>query len=153
MSSFFKALTKPDHDDDPEKAVIVAAANLLQIGEFQLLQLAYKDWFGEELSPADVDGLFTRYMLHDEITPWMRHFARKILAAHESGDIDIDAAQWHRYDSVYTTQVPNGVRRFVGACLVLATLVFGSLWISGHAAGLHGSLFPPYFEADEKSKE
>ena len=40
---FFKALLRPDREEleSKEKAVISAAANLLQIGEFQLLQLAY----------------------------------------------------------------------------------------------------------------
>ena len=41
MGGFFHTLIKPDHDDDPEQGVIAEAANILQIGEFQLLQLAY----------------------------------------------------------------------------------------------------------------
>ena len=36
---------KPDWDDDPKRSEIRYAANLLQIGEFQLIQLAYNIWF------------------------------------------------------------------------------------------------------------
>lgn len=38
-----KTLFNPEHDEHPERAEIARAANLLQVGEFQLLQLAYKD--------------------------------------------------------------------------------------------------------------
>ena len=49
MKDFIQTMIKPDWDDNPKKEEILFAANLLEIGEFQLLQLAYKDWYGEEL--------------------------------------------------------------------------------------------------------
>ena len=42
MQGFFKTLVKPDWDDNPKRTEIIHAANLLQVGEFQLIQLAYK---------------------------------------------------------------------------------------------------------------
>ena len=42
-------MIKPDWDDNPNKSEILYAANLLEVGEFQFLQLAYKAWFDEEL--------------------------------------------------------------------------------------------------------
>ena len=41
MNGLLKTLIKPDWDDNPERSKILNAANLLQIGEFQLIQLAY----------------------------------------------------------------------------------------------------------------
>ena len=52
MKDFIQTMIKPDWDDNPKKEEILFAANLLEIGEFQLLQLAYKDWYNEEL-PKD----------------------------------------------------------------------------------------------------
>ena len=49
MSGLLKTLIKPDWDDDPKRSEILNVANLLQIGEFQLIQLAYKVWFREDL--------------------------------------------------------------------------------------------------------
>ena len=50
MNGFFKTLLKPDWDDDPKRSEIIYAANLIQVGEFQLIQLAYKSWYRQELS-------------------------------------------------------------------------------------------------------
>ena len=49
MKDFFQTLLKPDWDDNPKKSEILLAANKLEVGEFQFLQLAYKEWHGHEL--------------------------------------------------------------------------------------------------------
>ena len=49
MNDLAKTLIKPDWDDNPKRSEILDAANLLQIGEFQLIQLAYKTWYKEDL--------------------------------------------------------------------------------------------------------
>ncbi len=53
MNGLLKTLVKPDWDDNPKRSEILQAANLLQIGEFQLIQLAYKVWYQQEL-PEDI---------------------------------------------------------------------------------------------------
>ena len=52
MKGLVKTLIKPDWDDNPKRSEILHAANLLQIGEFQLIQLAYKVWYEQDL-PED----------------------------------------------------------------------------------------------------
>ena len=44
MNGLLKTIIKPDWDDNPKRSEIIQAANLIQIGEFQLIQLAYKSW-------------------------------------------------------------------------------------------------------------
>ena len=73
MAGFFQTLLRPDRDDDPLRAEFVRAANLLQIGEFQLLQLAYKAWFDRELGEAESHAVFRAYMLRGEVPPIRRH--------------------------------------------------------------------------------
>ena len=48
MNGLVKTLIKPDWDDNPKRSEIIHAANLLQIGEIQLIQLAYKGWYKKE---------------------------------------------------------------------------------------------------------
>ena len=48
MNGFVKTLIKPDWDDNPKRSEILHAANLLHIGEFQLIQLAYKVWYKKD---------------------------------------------------------------------------------------------------------
>jgi len=43
--NFFETLIHPDREEleNAERVLVCRAANVLQIGEFQLLQLAYKE--------------------------------------------------------------------------------------------------------------
>ena len=58
MKDFLHTLIKPDWDDNPKRSEILNAANLLQIGEFQLIQLAYKIWFKENLPENKINKIF-----------------------------------------------------------------------------------------------
>ena len=40
MNGLLKTLVKPDWDDSPKRSKILHAANLLQIGEFQLIPIS-----------------------------------------------------------------------------------------------------------------
>ena len=58
MSGLLKTLIKPDWDDSPKRSEILHAANLLQIGEFQLIQLAYKVWYREDLPEDKINKIY-----------------------------------------------------------------------------------------------
>ena len=146
--NFFKALLRPDREEleSKDKAVISAAANLLQIGEFQLLQLAYRAWHGRDLPEAMVDKLFAAYMLKDQIPPWARHYARKIIADSEQGRIDDRDPAYHRYDSDYQSSVPGGRLRFGLAVTALIFAVGGGLVLAELSVGSPAGLLPPYLD-------
>src|SRR5918999_1764455 len=112
MQSFLDTLIRPDREEDPEQTLVARAANILQVGEFQLLQLAYHQWHGQDLPVALIDRLFSSYMLHHEVPLCARHYARRIIDLYESNLIDPDDPFYHRYDHEYVTHVPQGVRRF-----------------------------------------
>ena len=149
MKKLIKTLIRPDQEEDPERTVVARAANILQVGEFQLLQLAYHDWYGEELPPALCDQLFQAYMLRGEIPSWARHYARRTIDFAERGLIDVDDAYYHRFDREYVTHVPQGVRQFTWASMILASVLVLGLVIGELAAGEGGSLLPPYFDQSD----
>lgn len=146
MINFVKTLLRPDQEEDPERTVVARAANILQVGEFQLMQLAYHDWYGQELPAALCDQLFQAYMLRDEIPTWARHYARRIIDFEDRGLIDCNDAYYHRYDREYVTHVPQGVRQFTVASVILASILVLGVVIGELAAGEDGSLLPPYFD-------
>lgn len=147
--NFFETLIHPDKEEDPERAVVAQAANLLQVGEFQLLQLAYKDWFGEAMPKALVDNLFHTYMLYNEVPHWARQYARKIIADEGRGELDDLDPGYHVYDADYHTFVPDGVRKFIVATSILVICIGGGIWVANLAAGEALSVLPPYFESKE----
>ena len=61
MNGLLKTLIKPDWDENPKRSLIIQAANLIQIGEFQLIQLAYKTWYNEELPEEKINNIFSEY--------------------------------------------------------------------------------------------
>ena len=61
MKDFIHTLIKPDWDNNPKRSEILDAANLLQIGEFQLIQLAYKVWYKENLPEDKINKIFQEY--------------------------------------------------------------------------------------------
>jgi len=148
--NFFKMLLRPDREEleFKERAVIVSAANLLQIGEFQLLQLAYRKWHGRDLPEAMMDRLFATYMLHSQIPPWARHYARNILAQADQGRIDDRDPAYHRYDNEYHNSVPGGRVRFGLAVMAVILVVGGGLVLAEMSVGSPAGLLPPYLDED-----
>lgn len=87
--------------------LLCSAASVLQVGEFQLLQLAYASLFDRELPEALVDRLFASYMLRNEVPYWTRHFARALLAEDDAGHLDPEHRSWHRHDCDYCSDRPR----------------------------------------------
>jgi len=60
MNGLLKTLIKPDWDDSPKRSEIIQVANLIQIGEFQLIQLAYKAWYKQDLPENKINNILLR---------------------------------------------------------------------------------------------
>ena len=147
--NFFQTLLRPDHEEDPVRGEIAHAANLLQIGEFQILQVAYADWHGEDLTGPGLDRMFKAYMMDKSVPPWARHFARKVIAQADEGKINIDNPIYHRFDSEYFRAAPLGIRKFALAMVVISAVVGGGLLVGGLEKTTATSVLPPYFEAEQ----
>ena len=149
MKDFFKTLWRPDREENPEKTLVAQASNILQVGEFQLLQLAYRDWHGEDLPESQSDLLFQAYMIRGDVPSWARHYARWVIRQDEIDMIDSRNPAFHSYDQNYVTHVPRGVRQFTFACMILASVFVVSLLVGNVAQIEATSVLPPYFESEE----
>ena len=146
----FQTLLRPDHEEFPERAEVGRAANLLQIGEFQFLQLAYREWFGDDLAPGAIDGLFDSYMLSNQVPFWARQYARKISERAKAGMLDDNDPTYHCYDAHFVDHVPNGGCRFAVAVTVVIGILGGGILAGHYATGGGGtSVLPPYFNDGE----
>ncbi len=151
--NFFQTLLHPDREELEmgDRMIVSSAANLLQVGEFQFLQLAYREWFGKDLSEALIARLFSSYMLQNEVPHWARHYARLILSREERGQLDENDPDFHRYDHDYRTFVPQGVRQFCTAVGLLTVFMVTALLVASMSVDKPTSLLPPYFDAKELS--
>ncbi len=146
--NLFQTLLHPDHEGDPDRGQIADAANLLQIGEFQILQIAYAEWHGSNLTGPGLDQMFKAYMLEGVVPPWARHFARKVIDQARAGEIDINDPAYHRFDSEYFSAAPLGRRKFAVAVVLIFAAVGGGLLVGGSKKSTTTSVLPPYFEAE-----
>ena len=134
----------PDREETKNKSDICKAANILQIGEFQLLQLAYYDWYGTELPENKFNSLFHAYTCREYVPMWARHYARKILDLDQQGLLyDLDP-HYHRYDIV--PPPPPQKNDFLYACLLCLGVLFGTILLATLFTNESITQFPPYFE-------
>ena len=149
--NLWETLLHPDKEEleNPERRVIGDAANILQVGEFQLLQLAYQDWYGEDLPEDQADHLFHVYMIEGIVPPWVRHYARRILQEEQSGLLDYNQPHYHQFDCDYNVRTPIDVRSICFALGLLVMIAGGSIAISNFEADPSTSMFPPYLSDTE----
>ena len=98
MNGLLKTLIKPDWDDNPKRSEILNAANLLHVGEFQLIQLAYKIWYNEDLPESRINKLFGEYMFKGIIPIWVTYYARDILKLDKVNKLNSYDNKYHAYD-------------------------------------------------------
>jgi hypothetical protein len=67
---------------------VSATASLLQISEFRCFQIAYSQWFGDELDEQRMEIIFSSYLKELCVPHWVRHFTRKVFSLEEQGILD-----------------------------------------------------------------
>ena len=111
MSGLLKTLIKPDWEDNPKRSEILHAANLLQIGEFQLIQLAYKTWYQENLPEEKINKIFSEYMITGIIPIWVTYYARDIIKLENAKVLDGYNEKYHVYDHEFGRHIENDTQR------------------------------------------
>ena len=149
MSDLLKTLVKPDWDDDPKRSKILHAANLLQIGEFQLIQLAYKVWYKEDLPEDKINKIFSEYMLTGIIPIWVTSYAIDILRLEKAKVLDSFNERYHVYDHEFGRSISSeDQRRRRG---IFYTFIIGITFIMSHFMAANyveepAGFYPPYIE-------
>ena len=151
MNGLIKTLIKPDWDDNPKRSEILHAANLLQIGEFQLIQLAYKVWYNENLTEDKINKIFSEYMITGIIPIWVTYYAKDILKLDRANVLDSYNEKYHVYDHEFGAYIHNNQqRRRRGA---LYATIIAIVFITSHYMAINyveveesASFYPPYVE-------
>ncbi|MCK8516358.1 hypothetical protein M0534_08470 [Methylonatrum kenyense] len=88
---FLKALFTM-HRDDPElnplTRDVIEAAGMLNVSEFDFLEIAHMEWFGRMPDRKQVNRLFANHMLGGKPPFWVHSLAREIISLFESGKLD-----------------------------------------------------------------
>lgn len=149
MSGLFKTLIKPDWDDNPKRSEIIQAANLLQIGEFQLIQLAYKSWYNEELPEDKINNIFSEYMLTNIIPIWVTYYAGDILKLEKANVLDSNNTRYHIYDNEFGESISDEKKRKkrgIFYALIIFFIFIGGHYMAINFSGESAGFYPPYIE-------
>ena len=151
MNDLVKTLIKPDWDDNPKRSEILHAANLLQIGEFQLIQLAYKVWYKENLPEEKINKIFNEYMITGIIPIWVTYYARDILKLDQANVLDSYNDKYHIYDHEFGKYIPNEKERKRRGFFY--AIIVGVVFIASHYMAINyvedegsAGFYPPYVE-------
>ena len=149
MNGFFKTLIKPDWDDSPKRSEILNAANVLQVGEFQLIQLAYKVWYREELPEDKIDKIFSDYMVTGIIPIWVTYYARDIIKLDKARVLKSYDEKYHVYDHEFGAQIYNEKQRrnrgIIYATIIIFVFITTHFWAANYFEE-SASFYPPYIE-------
>ena len=149
MHGLLKTLVKPDWDDNPKRSEILHAANLLQIGEFQLIQLAYKVWYKENLPEKKINNIFSEYMVTEIIPIWVTYYARDIIKMERANALNSYNEKYHVYDHEFGEYIHDSKqrkKRGIFYAMIIAIVFIGSHYMAANYIEEPAGLFPPYVE-------
>ena len=151
MNGLVKTLIKPDWDDNQKRSKILHTANLLQIGEFQLIQLAYKAWYYEDLPEDRINKIFSEYMVTGIIPIWVTYYAQDILKMSEANVLNSYNEKYHVYDHEFGEYIPGDKQRKRRG--ILYAMIIGIVFVGSHYMAINyvaleesASFYPPYIE-------
>jgi len=149
VKGLVKTLIKPDWDDNPKRSEIIHAANLLQIGEFQLIQLAYKDWYKKELPEEKINKIFSEYMVTGIIPIWVTYYASDIIKMDNAKVLNNHDEKYHIYDHEFGSYIRDEKQRKKRG--IFYAIIIGFVFISSHYMAANyseepASFYPPYIE-------
>ena len=151
MNGLFKTLVKPDWDDNPKRSEILHAADLLHIGEFQLIQLSYKSWYNEDLPEDKINKIFSEYMVTGIIPIWVTDYAQNNLKLNKANVLDSFNDKYHVYDhefGKYISTEKQRRRRGIFYALIVGVVFIASHYMAINYVADEGSagFYPPYVE-------
>ena len=151
MDGLLKTLIKPDWDDNPKRSEILHAANLLHIGEFQLIQLSYKSWYNEDLPEDKINKIFSEYMITGIIPIWVTDYSQNILKLNKANVLDSFNDKYHVYDHEFGKYISTEKQRRRRG--IFYTLIVGIVFIASHYMAINyvedegsAGFYPPYVE-------
>ena len=149
MHGLLKTLIKPDYDDNPKRSEILHAANLLQIGEFQLIQLAYKIWYKKELPEHKISKIFSEYMVTGIIPIWVSYYAKDIIKLDKANILNSHKEKYHVYDHEFGKYISDEKQRKTRG--IFYTILIGFVFVATHYIAINNvdepaGFYPPYIE-------
>ena len=77
-----------DEDLQQDSLDLLEASAVLEVKEFKLFELAYRQWYGKKPLSHVIEAHFSNYMFHNIIPAWVRSYSRHVVDLHRSGNLN-----------------------------------------------------------------
>ena len=119
-------------------ADVLESAALLEVSEYRVFELAHRAWFGAAPRAAPLERSFFDYLCRDRVPPWVRAFARAVVArGREPG---FDPAEW---GAPFRPPARTAAWLAIRYALWTVAAVVAICVAAHYAAEPRGCMFPP----------
>ncbi len=77
-----------DEDLSKDSLDLLQASAALEIKEYDLFELAYREWYGMKPLNHVIEAHFSNYMFQRQIPAWVRSFSRQVVELHEQDNLE-----------------------------------------------------------------
>ena len=144
---FLKAFLCSDITNKQDRAMVTSVANLLDIGEFQLLQIAFRHWYGREMQSYEQDAFFHDVFILGKTPAFLRHLSRRIYFRDVECNFHEQPSRFNIPDlNSVRVDKPIDVRHFVKVISLLLGVLFVFLLLALYTVRYDGNCttyFPP----------
>jgi hypothetical protein len=125
-------------------ADVLEAAALLQVTEFELFRIAYRQWHGREIADADLERYYLPYMFRSQVPSWVRQLTRQVIAEAEASRLD--PADYGVMPRQLTMDMYNrGLRYCLWLAVIFGTLLTGAATVAQLAPWYQSCYLPPCY--------
>jgi hypothetical protein len=130
---------------DADIVAVLDASAALEVTEFRLFQMAFRDWYGKSPRNEFLERQFAAYMFAQRVPAWVRQFARKILKLQAQGRLDPRSfGVWKRLPSSRMVMI---AKIYTAVLLLIFSLSLLSIYTLPESilAMVAGCYFPPCY--------
>ncbi len=132
-----------DENIRPDVQAVLNTSALLEITEFEVFSIAYRDWFGRRPADEVIEPFYTDYMFNEVVPTWVRHFTRLVLRLAQEGHLD--PRQFGIEPKPFSTSMAaRGLRYLLASIVWLTTLVLLARFVAGYWP-VADCYFPPCY--------
>jgi hypothetical protein len=125
-------------------AVVLEAAALLEVTEFELFRIAYRRWFGADIRDRELERFYLPYMFGSQGPPWARPLTRTVSAEAEAEALD--PRSYGIMPRPLSMDMYNrGLRYFLWLVVILGTLWTGAATVAELAPWYQSCYLPPCY--------
>ena len=77
-----------DEDLKQDSLDLLEAAAALEVREFKLFELSYREWYGKQPLSHVIEAHFSNYMFNGVIPAWVRSYSRNVVDLYKSDQLD-----------------------------------------------------------------